>query len=548
MKLGPIPTVRAVALLLSCISLAVPAAAEETQVITSGFDCAPRNVTVNKISDTHFELRFPNGGRDKKGWFMFRVVNAKYKTLRIDLKNVPGKWMTLNPVVANIGEDGLGDLKNFKSILSRRPRDPVKATNGPLIPDDAGEVWRFIKTVDANEAAGVLTLKYQFSADHAWVAMRPPYTPKLNEAFCESLKKQRGVKVHELDPVYELSGGDKFQVEMEREVVDPKEWEWQGLAERFKKPANEDDIPKLFVIQIGGMARGQAQRLPGIIIYAREHSDEHDTSWVAEGAIRFLLSNSREAQIARSRAVYYIIPLIYPNEAKESVYRTKHTHRYFGTLWKTPVTVAYANFFQNIANNRGRLDLCFNLHNVESKETTHLTCAYMEPEPKPGYSYRFPACDNFHVKLMNRMKQAGMKVARNPWEKRLTGRRLGSFLRRQFQTLSMLYEANSQAAERHLTLYELRTVGRQFAMASIEYLYSQQARPFMADITAFRQQRDLSAKRYLPFLSYSDVFSQESTIESLPRWELEWREEGKFPAQFRGLKNIPFPRNLKARW
>ena len=34
------------------------------------FDYSPDNITVTRVSDCHLELTFPDGGRDKVGWFM----------------------------------------------------------------------------------------------------------------------------------------------------------------------------------------------------------------------------------------------------------------------------------------------------------------------------------------------------------------------------------------------------------------------------------------------------------------------------------------------
>lgn len=501
--------------LAMCMVVALDLQAEPVQIITKGFDCAPKNVSVNPVgnpSDNHFELRFPNGGRGAKGWFMFRVVNAQSKTVTIELKNIPSKWMTLNPVVAEVDSAGLSNLKNFTSVLPKRPAAPQKAANGPLIPDDSGETWRFIRNVST--AKGTLILKHRFATSHAWIAMRPPFTPDYMDTLSFDLEGHRDVTVHTLYPTYTLSldevGNSKLQEKFSR-----------------RTPARRH-----YVIQIGKAS----QRKPCVLIYAREHADEHDGSWVAEGAIRFLLSNHAKARVARARAVFLIIPLLDPEGAVHSIY-SRITHNFAGADVKTPETLAYAEFFHDWVNAGNRLDLCFNLHNVESKETTHLTSAYMEPKKSEKYPLgRYEQCVALHKTISSTMKEGNILVAGGTWGKRYGVARLGGFVRDYYGTLHMPYEVNSQAPRRHLTLSELRSIGAYLAIASVEYLHSAEAKSLVDGISSLRTRRKASFSRYKQFLSRKGVFGKEIWSQAYPDFERVWYEQRAYSQRYRVLQ------------
>jgi len=510
--------IRAVLCATAIVSVAVgqPVVAQQPLTITTtGFDCAPREVTVNKIDDTHFQLRFPSGGRDKVGWFMFRIENvpADGVDLRIDLANVPiGKWKTLNPVYTYA--DDLADLKNFVSVLPQVKRDPIKAGNGPLLPDDSGQHWKWIANVEVDEANKTLILRQRFLGD-TWVAMRPPFTPDYMDTLALDLERHPNVTVHTLYPNYTLSLEDKTN---------------QGLQEKFRR---KTPARRPYVVQIGNAH----QRKPCILLYAREHADEHDTSWVAEGAIRFLLSNHPKAREARTRAVFLIVPLLDPEGAVHSIY-SRITHNFIGAYIKTSETLAYAEFFHEWVNAGNRLDICFNLHNVESKEAAHFTSAYMEPEKSDKHPQgRYEHCVALHKMIRSTMKEGDIDVSAGAWAKRYGVGRLGEFAREFYGTLHMPYEVNSQAPRRHLTLFELRSVGAYMTIASVKYLYSSEAKPLVQGIDVLRARRNASFNRYKRFLYRKDVFDIEIWCQVFPGSEQRWHDEQSYPERYSELQS-----------
>jgi murein tripeptide amidase MpaA len=128
-----------------------------------------------------------------------------------------------------------------------------------------------------------LSFEETFEKDNVFVSMRFPYTYGYNEALLKKLAEDYSwVKVHTIGRSKQL---------------------------RF-----------LRAVQIGEPFDREGKQKPTVVVYAREHGNEHDTSHLAEGAIRFLVSDNLEAVKARMDFCFIIIPLLDPDGAVEGKY------------------------------------------------------------------------------------------------------------------------------------------------------------------------------------------------------------------------------------
>ncbi len=400
--------------------------------MNAAFSGSPRGIDVRCLGSAHFELRFPPGGRDAFGYFLFHVEGAAGKEVRIDLTRVPvRKWWSLNPVVCD--DNDLADPANFVSRLPEEPREPEAAPNGPLLPDDSGERWTFIRDVTPDRKAGTLTLRHAFAADRAAVAMRPPYTPHYHENYLETLAGNEHVTVHAVG----RSGAGR----------------------------------PLSVIQVGGQTEQERRDNPCLFVYAREHPDEHDTSWLAQGMIEYLLDeDSRFARFLRRRVTLLCMPIFDPDGAVEAKY-----HRItasFKTDEPSREAEAVAAFFQRWVDDLGgRLDFVVDLHNVESGECGPLACGSFPKGPTAG-----ALAQEAHAHVYEQLRAAGLDVAKKPWSPDWYMHRLPGWTQRVHGAPWLLYEANSQAPKRHLTLGETRRVGALLFEALARHLISRDGR------------------------------------------------------------------------
>jgi len=441
--------------------------------LLSGFDCSPKNLDVKAVSAGHFEVRFPKGGRNAFGYFLFQLKNAKGKQVRIDLLNVPlRKWKSVNPLVLN--DTDLGLLENFESFPPSDPKPPAKASNGPLLPDTSGEQWSFISQVE-DDGKSRLTFTHTYEADGCTIAMRPPYTPDYHDAYIESLRDREGVTVHDI-----------------------------GESARGRP---------LHIVQVGGETPELLRDRPCILLYAREHPDEHDGSWVAQGAIEYMLLDTPDAARMRRQVTLLVMPLFDPDGAVDARY-----HRIvdtFGQDRNVPESDNVMRFFINWLNAGNRLDLVVNFHNVESGESGHIACGSFPARPdemSDGMRY-------FHSLVHHSMESASFDSSKNTWGANKYYFRLTGFTQWRMKAPWILYEVNSQAPSEHLTLARLRIMGAVLTDATIRYVRSREFAPLMADARRHRLER---MKRWLYWNPDFDPdrFSSQPFVQDRRIWSL----------------------------
>lgn len=410
--------------------------------LVMGFECS-EELAVEKVSPTHFVIDV-NTRRVLRNWFLFKIEGAAGRTVRIDFKNAQlWKWSTLNPVYSYVTD--LDDPASFASELVADPR-PVMAANGPILPDTSGQKWHFVSQVwmpPSRPRVGTLSMVQTFERDSAYVAMKYPYTPGYNAAFLASLENN-------------------------------------PYAQVFTVGYSEEGRP-LQIVKIGGDEEADRER-PCVLMYGREHATEHDTSWVVEGAARYLLSDDPEAVTLRERVTFLLIPILDPDGAAAGVY--DHLNGSFRRRNAAPEALAYAAWFEQWVDDGKRLDVALNLHNMESAEMGHMHCSYIDPgRPEP--------CKALHRALLRQFAGTFYKVRAQAGEG-YTTTQLNGFLGYFYGPLPLLYEFNSQEGERHLTIGEMREMGRRMVVGCMEYFGSADADAALLTIEhlrAGRQQR-----------------------------------------------------------
>lgn len=452
--------------------------------------------TGTKDDPAHFKIKFPPG-RYEAGFFLFKLENVKGKTVRIDCHTSRAhNWRTLNPVYAHIdpdrrASDALADPELFKS----RPPAAVDQKQLPTtlggtklpVGKDGFQRWQFMPRSDAKPDKNLFRVEHRFASDKTGsvlVAMKVPYTPGLANSFMQDLRQRR-----------------------EEAVAKGKNPNWKVV-----QVGESNKGRPLWLVRVGK----PTPNTPCIVLYAREHADEHDSSWPVQGALDFLLSNRSTAQQLRQQAVFIIIPLLDPDGAVRSVYEdiTRSFHRESATTESR----AWGGFFKHWVDSGRRLDLVFNFHNVEAGEAPHLTPAQFEPKKARGR-----ACHTFHRQfLRSRLINERYHVTPRPWGTGWSRKRLAGFLTHYYGALSLHYEVNSQAPKRHLSLYEMRAMGAYLSVAAVRYLHSPKANRLVTNINLRRQHRENLWDYWSPNKrgTYEFPFYTEHRISQKPSPEL----------------------------
>jgi hypothetical protein len=282
------------------------------------------------------------------------------------------------------------------------------------MPDTSQESWHFVQNVWVS-APDTLSFVQKFDADQVWIGMRVPYTPAYDNQYAASLKNNANVTIHSIG-------------------------------------TSQDGRP-LRVYEVG---TGNRAETPCVLVYAREHADEQDSSWVAQGFLDFVAADTEEGRRLRSTCSFLVIPLLDPDGAARGVYSSITDG--FTLFSQGPESRSYASFFRGWIDKGNRLDVVINLHNLESADGPHLYCALVEPGSNRGDDTM-----QLHSRIVKSVQAAGFDADVAVRSRTFYSSRLGGWLLGYYGSLHLLYEVNSQAARRHLLPNELRRMGQELA-------------------------------------------------------------------------------------
>ena len=458
--------------------------------IVTGFEGSPAT-KVTKVSNTHWQIDLEDPTWKRPHFFLFRVEGAAGRTVTFEIPNATNTWRGLNPVYSYASS--LDDLAAFSSV----PVTSVnrhKAPNFAKLPDTSGQGWQFIEDArwwrvlpkgrwqllkegrwrllwklqrqGGKYLVSETFLRQKFDQD-AYVCMRYPYTPGYNQRYLDSLTNNPAVQVITVGTSKE---GRPLQVVKIGEVYPP-----QAAPEATR----------------GGEA--EEGRKPCVLIYGLEYGDEQDSSWVAQGAIEYLISDAFKASELRRQFTFLVIPLLDPDGAAMGVY--EHiTYSFltsgFEASSETTESTAYAAFFKNWVDKGNPLQLVLNLQNLESNEGPHLQFIVVDTvKQRQEYSLMF--YDRFLEPLT---KAEGFRAKRK--DVKITSARLGIWLSNSFGPLHAMVDINAQEPKRHLTIADLHQMGQLLVLASARYLSSQEAGPLMANVDEIRRDRAARWQKY----------------------------------------------------
>ena len=92
---------------------------------------------------------------------------------------------------------------------------------------------------------------------------------------------------------------------------------------------------------------GDTTRKKGVFLSARVHPGETGASWMMEGVINFLTSNTQEAQILRDKFVFKIVPMLNPDGVVHGNYRCSLAGCDLNRRWKNPSPVLHPTVYHS---------------------------------------------------------------------------------------------------------------------------------------------------------------------------------------------------------
>ncbi len=250
-------------------------------------------------------------GRNRQiSWFYFRIDGAPHAELTIDFTDIVGEY-------------------NF------RPGAQAITPDTPPVYSYDNQHWTHVAKENWTAAASSMRLRIKPEKSRLWIAHVAPYTHRNLAPLLQSIKGSPELR-------YQVIG----------------------------KSVQGRDIPLLTITDPG---RGPEEKKVVWLMF-RQHSWEAGSSWVGEGAIRFLLSPDPAAAQIRRETIFKILPMQDPDGVFRGGVRFNAYGYDLNRNWdsddpvKMPEITAARNAIQNWVDQGKRIDFFLSLHNDETNE------------------------------------------------------------------------------------------------------------------------------------------------------------------------------------
>lgn len=277
--------------------------------------------TIEALGETEFRChvkgQYDEHGRNRQAsWFFFRVDGARGRDLKIVLTDFVGEYNE-RPGACPMGPDIL-----------------------PVSSDD-GVSWKPISETSWDDRTKEATLRIRPERDSIWIAHQQPYTPRHLAQLLEA-----------------VDGSDDARIEL------------------IGRTAQGRDLAMVTVTNAEVPDRDKKT----VWLQARQHAWESGTSYVMEGALRFVTSDDPKARALRTKVVFKFTPMVDPDGAAtgqvrfnangydvnrhwdEVDLRRKRYLRLMPEIWYTKKAIG------SYVDSGRPIDLMVNLHNTETGE------------------------------------------------------------------------------------------------------------------------------------------------------------------------------------
>ncbi|MBK7931577.1 MAG: hypothetical protein IPJ98_30100 [Bryobacterales bacterium] len=329
---------------------------------------------VERVGETHYRCAVPGQSdqddRNRQAnWYYFRVDGAAGRTITLDLVNLLGEY----------------NYRAGTHAVTERTR--------PLISTDQ-RTWTHLpeSAVQWVAAEPALRLTIEAKSNKLWIAHQVPYTNANITALAKEFAKHPALRTETIGKSVE------------------------------QRP-----------LSISGPSTNPAStpqpRRPAVWLMFRQHSWESSSSFVGEGLVRWLLSNSPQAQAARRDFIWKILPAADPDGLSHGGVRFNRKGYDLNRNWdrvlpeQMPEIAAQQRALYSWLDSGNTVDLFLSLHNTESGE-------YLEGPPIPlgerwfdllknGTTFH-PARPNYTVMpaTTTEGKPGRMTVAQGLWHER----------------------------------------------------------------------------------------------------------------------------------
>jgi hypothetical protein len=400
---------------------------------------------------------------DVSKWVGLRPVMTyadvtKYDTYQWYTKNANGNWISGDPF--KIGDD---KYAGHGKVPIQHVIPPELA--GSFLSKD-GNYWQPWREIDDSVAIpnlNIFRIKQKFSCSSATIAMHIPYTYTYEQEFLDRLQRAKlpGVSVDLIGMTPEKRKIDVIRVEDPSHVT-PMRIDLNTAVSDWKTYAH---------ITINDTNKANAVSQNNIIVLsAGEHATEYSSSWIIDGNLRSLISESANQNHLLKNRTWLLIPIEDPDGSYNSTFDNLtdqfFVHQYdarYGDY--TPIEViAYANYLKAFDDNRQPIIVAVSFHNIECNEDKNIYSPWaMVPDYQQCIDfdqYWFPK-----LNLMNYITENPVPLAEEWLQNRLYG-----LCWVKYGALALAFEVNDRYPTHRLSLNELQSIGTSFVSSLQEWL------------------------------------------------------------------------------
>lgn len=317
---------------------------------------------IEKLAETRFKC-YVEGQHDERGrnrqanWYYFRMDQVKDRDVTLTLTDVVGEY-----------NDQPGACPMSDDIIPVFSYDNVN--------------WEHFPSMTWDDQKKEATLQFRPREDSIWIAHVPPYTTDR----LRRLLKELGASQH-------------------------------ARVEVIGKTVQRRDLHLVTVTNFQAPDEGKKT----VWLIARQHAWETGTSFVMEGALRFVTSNEPDAARLRDRVVFQFVPMMDPDGCANGKVRFNANGYDVNRHWDE-VDLRRKEFLERMpeiwyvkkaiygcVDSGRRINLLLNLHNTESAE-------YLETESDDELSQRL--LQNLSLMLKSR---SAFDPSREPTRSRAPG-------------------------------------------------------------------------------------------------------------------------------
>jgi hypothetical protein len=284
---------------------------------------------IEKVSETHFRCGVPGESDQNKrnrqpSWFYFRMDGVGGQEVTVDLVDLEGEY-NFRP------HDGSG-LSHMRPVFSYD-----------------NKTWKHFDNAEWIAKPATIRVRFRASGDRVWIARQPPYTNRDLDALLGQLRKHPHLREEVIGKTVEGRPMGLLTVTNPKTPVAAKKVIW---------------------------------------LMARQHAWETGTSWVAEGALRFLLFSGERAARIRDACIFKIFPLADPDGTARGGVRFNRNGYDLNRNWDAvdaklmPEIHAQRKAMIDWLDAGHPIDLFLTLHNTESAD-------YIEGPPVEALAQRF---------------------------------------------------------------------------------------------------------------------------------------------------------------